>query len=179
MKFIIWTTNPAKLKAIEEWIAKCNYFDGEKVEIIWEKMNSNVSDMPISLEENMQWAKNRAENLKKKWIEWNFFVWMEWWTTKIWEKAYLFWAIYILDKNWNWHFWLSNFMEVPEKFEKWIYENGEELWIILGKETKDKNASKKWWAFWAWSDWNLTRTDQFVFAFLSAIPPFFNKFYLK
>ncbi|MCD5382665.1 DUF84 family protein [Candidatus Gracilibacteria bacterium] len=179
MKFIIGTTNPAKLKAIEEGIAKCNYFDGEKVEIIGEKMNSNVSDMPISLEENMQGAKNRAENLKKKGIEGNFFVGMEGGTTKIGEKAYLFGAIYILDKNGNGHFGLSNFMEVPEKFEKGIYEDGEELGIILGKETKDKNASKKGGAFGAWSDGNLTRTDQFVFAFLSAIPPFFNKFYLK
>ena len=178
MKIFVWTTNPAKLNAIREWIEKCNYFKNKnEVEIIWEKISSWVSDMPLSLEENILWAKNRAENLKKAWFDWDFFIWMEWWTTKIWDKAYLFWALYILDKNWKWHLWISNLMEVPKSFEKAIYEDWEELWVVLWKATWDSEASKKWWAFWAWSDMNLTRSDQFVFAFLSAIPPFFNKYY--
>ena len=99
--------------------------------------------------------KTRIENLKKffdeKWEDFDFFIWMEWWTTKFWwtswETAFLFWAIYILDKNWEWHFWFSNFMEVPENFAKWIYENWEEKnndgWSV-NFEYKTNNTSDIW-----------------------------------
>lgn len=57
MKIVIWTTNPAKVKAIEEAIEKCVYFEWKNIEIITLKVASNVSDMPKSLEENMKKVK--------------------------------------------------------------------------------------------------------------------------
>jgi hypothetical protein len=39
--------------AIEEAIKKCIYFKGKKIELISLKVESNISDMPISEEENM------------------------------------------------------------------------------------------------------------------------------
>jgi hypothetical protein len=47
----------------------------------------------------------------------------------------------------------------------------------LAQTTKEENASKKWWAFAHWSDDMITRTDQFVLAFTSAIVAFYNKYY--
>ena len=176
MKIAIWTMSPPKVAAIEEAINNCHYFEWQNIEFITLKVNSDISDMPITIEENMQWAKNRALNSKKE-VEADFYIWMEWWTSKIWEKAYLFWVVYVLDNNWKWHFWFSNMMEVPEIFEKRIYENKEELWPVLTEITWIEWASKKTWAFWAWSDDILVRKDQFKFAFLSAIPTFFNKYY--
>ena len=176
MKIVIWTKSPPKVAAIKEAIKKCTYFKWEDIEIIPLKVESWISDMPVSIEENMQWAKNRAENSKKE-IEADFYIWMEWWTSKIWEKAYLFWVVYIISKTWEWHFWFSNMMEVPKYFEEKIYTEWLELGPILSEATKEENASKKWWAFWHWSNDMLTRKDQFMFAFLSAIPPFFNKYY--
>lgn len=176
MKIVIWTTNPAKLKAIEEAISKCIYFKWENIEIIPFKVESGVSDMPLTLEENMTWAKNRSLNCKKEMI-WDLYVWMEWWTQIIWEKAYLFWVVYILNNEWVWHFWISNMMEVPNVFVDRLYKNKEILWDVLEELTWIAWASKKDWAFWAWSDNILTRKDQFKFAFLSAIPGFYNNFY--
>ncbi len=176
MKIVIWTKSPPKVAAIEEAVKNCPYFKWQNIEIIELKVNSDISDMPISIEENMLWAKNRANNCKKE-INADFYIGMEWWTSKIWEKAYLFWVVYILDNNWNWHYWFSNMMEVPKYFEEKIYNEWLELWPVLSEATKEENASKKWWAFWHWSDNLLTRKDQFIFAFNSAIPPFFNKYY--
>ena len=176
MKIAIWTKSPPKVAAIEEAIKKCVYFDKENIEIIPLKVSSDISDMPTSLEENMKWAYNRTYNCKKE-VEADFYIWMEWWTNIIDDKAYLFGVVYILDKNWNWHYGVSNMMEVPEYFRQKIYDEGLELWPVLSEATKEENASKKWGAFWHWSDDMLTRKDQFVLAFLSWIVPFFNKYY--
>lgn len=172
----IWTKSPPKVSAIEEAISKCVYFKNKEIEIITLKVASWISDMPISEEENMDWAKTRAENCKKE-LKADFYIWMEGWTTMILDKAYLFWVVYILDNNWKWHYWFSNKMEVPEYFRGKVYDDNLELWPVLSEATKEENASQKWWAFGHWSDGMLTRKDQFVLAFLSWIVPFFNKYY--
>ena len=176
IKIAVWTTNPAKLKAIEEVIEKTIYFKDYNVEIIPLKVSSWISDMPLSEVENMEWAKNRALNCKKE-VEADYYVWMEGGTTMIADKAYLFWVVYILDSFWKWHFGFSNKMEVPEYFRAKIYDENLELWPVLSEATSEENASKKWWAFAHWSDDMLTRKDQFILAFLSGIVPFFNKYY--
>jgi len=176
MRIAIWTKSPPKVEAIKEAIKKCIYFEWMDVEVISEKVDSGISDMPISMEENMQWAKNRAENISKI-VDSDLYVWMEGWTTKIWDKVYLFWVVYILNNNWNWHFWISNMMEVPEIFHKRIYDNWEELWPILKEISWEEWASQKNWAFWHWSDNMYTRKDQFIIAFISWIVPFYNKYY--
>lgn len=176
MKIVIWTTAAPKVAAIEEAVKTCPYFEWINVEIVPLKVESGISDMPLSEEENMTWARNRAINAKKEEMA-DFYVWMEGWTTMIWDKAYLFWVVYIMDNEWNWHFWFSNRMEVPEIFRKRIYDNLEDLGPVLTEITWVEWASKKTWAFWAWSDDMLTRKDQFLLAFLSAIPAFYNKYY--
>lgn len=176
MKIAIWTKSPPKVAAIESAIKQCDYFKWKNIEFITLKVESWISDMPISLEENMDWARNRAINTKNKILA-DLYIGMEWWMTKIEDKAYLFWVVYILNNSNKWHFWFSNMMEVPKIFEKRVYENLEELWPVLSEITWEKWASKKNWAFWHWSDDILTRKDQFTFAFLSAIPAFYNKYY--
>jgi non-canonical (house-cleaning) NTP pyrophosphatase len=176
MKIAIWTLSAPKVAAIEEAVKKCPYFEGLDIKIIPMSVKSWISDMPLSEEENMTWARNRAIACKSE-IEADFYVWMEGWTTMIWETAYLFWVVYIMDNSWNWHFGFSNRMEVPELFRKRIYDNLEDLGPVLSEITWIEWASKKTWAFGAWSDDMLTRKDQFVLAFLSAIPAFYNKYY--
>lgn len=176
MKIAIGTKAAPKLAAIEEWIKRCPYFDWIEVELIPMDVESGIGDMPLSQEENMTWARNRAINCKAK-IEADFYIWMEGWATMIWEKAYLFWVVYIMDNSGEWHFGFSNHMEIPEIFRKRIYDNLEDLGPVLSEITWIEWASKKTWAFWAWSDDLLTRKEQFLLAFLSAIPAFYNKYY--
>jgi len=176
MKIAIGTKSPPKVAAIEEAIKKCVYFKWIEVELISKKVDSDISDMPLTTEENMTWAKNRAENTSKI-TDADFYIGMEWWTTRIWEKAYLFWVVYVLDNAWKWHYGMSNLMEVPMVFDDRIYNKAEELWPVLQELTGVESASKKTWAFWHWSDDMLTRKDQFLLAFISAIVPFYNKYY--
>jgi len=176
MKIAIWTKSPPKVNAIEEAIENCKYFEWENIEFTTLKVDSWISDMPTSLEENMKWAENRAKNSKKE-IKADLYIWMEWWMHILGEKAYLFWVVYVLDNNWEWHYGFSNMMEVPKLFKHRIYENNQELWPVLTELSWEQWASQKNWAFGHWSDNLLTRKDQFMFAFLSAIPPFYNKYY--
>jgi len=132
--------------------------------------------MPISLEENMKGAYNRTLNSKKE-VQADLYIWMEWWMQMIDNKAYLFWVVYILDNKWEWHYWFSNMIEVPELFRKKIYEDGLELWAVLAEITNEEKISHKWWAFDCWSDGMMTRKSQFVLAFMSTIVPFYNKYY--
>ena len=177
MKIVVWTKAKPKVLAIKEAIEKCHYLSKEKIEIVELKVKSGISDMPTSIEENMIWARNRALNCQKEIKDADFYIWMEGWTSFIGEKTYLFWVVYILNKKWEWHFGFSNMMEVPAYFHKKIYNEKMELGPVLQEATWIENASKKNWAFWAWSDDILTRKDQFVMAFLSAIPTFYNKYY--
>lgn len=178
MKIALWTMSPPKIAAIESAIEECIYFKWMDIEIISKNVNSWIPEMPTTMEENMQGAINRARNVAKH-IEADYYLGMEWWTTIIWDKSYLFWTVYILNNNWEWHYWLSNMMEIPNEFKKRIYEKWETLWPVLSEITWEKWAFNKSWAFWHWSDEMLTRKDQYILAFLSAIPPFYNKYYKK
>ncbi len=70
-------------------------------------------------------------------------------------------------------------VEVPQIFYEKIYNEKQELGPILSEITGVSGASKKNGAFGAWTDDIFTRKDQFVFAFLSAIAPFYNQYYKK
>lgn len=176
MKIAIWTQAPPKVEAIKDAIKKCYYFDSEEIEIINNKVESWISEMPISTQEIMIWAKNRAVNIKNK-IEADFYIWMEWGTSYMLDKTYLFWVVFIIDNKWNKHYWISNFIELPKVFHEKIYLEKLELWPVLANISGVENASKKNWAFWAWTNNIITRKDQFEIAFLSAIAPFFNEYY--
>lgn len=101
MKIIIGTESPPKVQAIMEAIAKCPFFEGKNPEIITAKVNSEISDMPTSMTENMLGAKNRAQNAQKLHPDVDFAIGMEGGTDFIGEKSYLFGVVYILDKNGN------------------------------------------------------------------------------
>jgi inosine/xanthosine triphosphatase len=177
MKIAIGTQAPPKVNAIKEAVEKCVYLKWQKIDIISKKVDSGIWEMPISLEENILWAQNRAKNLIKEWVEADLYIWMEGWTTIIWENSYLFWAVYIIDKKWKWSLWLSPMMQLPDIFHERVYTHWEELGPVLSEITWVEWASKKTGSFGHWSDDMLTRKDQFFLAFTAAICPFYNKYY--
>jgi len=175
MKVIVWTKNHVKLNAVKLAINDVPYLKNENIEIVPLSVESGVSSMPKTLEETILWAKNRAYNCKKS-SEWDFFVWMEWWTTIIENKAYLFWVVYILN-NTEEHFWISNMLEVPEFFRKKIYDEWLELWPLMKEMISKEEALNYAWTLWYWTDNVFTREYEFMLAFKSAIVPFYNKYY--
>jgi len=177
MKIAIWTTRTPKVDWIKEWVEKCPYLNKEKIDYITEKVSSDISDMPLSLEETMQWAKNRANNLKKNWIEADFYIGIEWWTYILNNKSYLVGIVYVENKEWEWHFGFSPAIEVPEKIRKMLYEDWKELGPIMEELSWIVDIRSSNWSMGAWSNDMLHRKDEFVLAFQAAISPFFNKYY--
>jgi non-canonical (house-cleaning) NTP pyrophosphatase len=176
MKIAIWTKSPPKILAIEKAIKEVVYFKDLDFEIISEKASSWISDMPLTMDENMKWAENRAKNLIKEWIEADFYIWMEWGTTIIDNIAYLFGVVYIFDWK-EGHFGVSNMLPCPEIIKKWLYEQGKELWPYMDEISGLTEVKNNEWAFALLSDDMLLRSEQFVIAFKSAICPFYNKYY--
>lgn len=177
MKIAIGTKSPPKVSAIEEAATNCKYFKKEKIEVTGKKVDSGISDMPLSLDETIHGAHTRAKNIKEKIKNADLYIGMEWWVTIIRGIAYLFWVVYIIDKTGKEHFGISPMMQVPEEFRRRIYENKEELGPVLTEITWEKWASKKGGAFAHRSDDMVTRKDQFILAFTTAICPFYNEYY--
>lgn len=178
MKIAIWTTRAPKVEGIKQWIKQCPYFDNiDNIEYILEKVESGISDMPLSIEETMLWAKNRAQNIKKHSIEADYYIWIEGGTTHIWDKKYIWWVVYVEDNSWKWHYGFSPMIEVPSKIEKMLYEDWLELWPIMWELSWNTDIRSENWSMWAWSNDMLTREAEFKSAFQAAISPFFNDYY--
>lgn len=177
MKIAIGTTSPPKVAAIEKVIDSSVFFSWATIQYVCEKVPSDVSDMPLSLEENMNWAKNRAQNTKKLIDDADYYIGMEWWTQIIENKAYLFWVCYIENSLWESHYGFSPLLEVPEDITKWLYENGEELWPLISQISGQEKVWNKNGAFWIWTQDQFTRKDQFHAAIICSFAPFFSKYY--
>ena len=177
MKIAIWTLKTPKVEWVKEAVKNCPYFKDIDIDYILESVSSDISDMPLSFDEIMSWAKNRAQNIKKKWINADFYVWIEWWTTDIGWVKYIWWIIYIEDNLWEWHFGFSPMIEVPKLIEKKLYIEKLELWPVMSELSWITNIQSQNGSMWAWSDDMFTRKDEFEAAFKAAICPFYNKFY--
>ena len=95
MLIAIWSLRKPKTDAVESAIQNCPYFQWQYIKYETKNAASNVSDMPLSIEEIMLWAKNRVKNLRKEVKNADFYIWLEWGTSKIWKKYFLFWVTYI------------------------------------------------------------------------------------
>lgn len=169
--------NPVKIDSVKLSAEKCHYFDGETIQVNGKNVASDISDMPLSMDEVMLWAKNRAHNLKKSWEDADYYIGVEGGTTIIWEKAYLFGVTHILHSSWEEHLWFTTFMEVPEYFRKWIYEEWKELWPMEDEVNKVENVWQKNGSFGMWTDDLLSRRGSFEISFFCAIAPFYNRNY--
>ena len=179
MYFLIGTTNIPKSEAIEQVLRESPY--------IWEdlhtskfKVNSWVPDMPITLKDIKNGAKNRTIELRKIDPNADFYIWMEWWVYKDfeWENYWIMWVVYIENQEGIGHYWYSYHLEVPEKVVKilhnWNWLDLEEIMHSLGAEA---NIGGTGWSPSLWTDGVLVRKDEFIFAAQAALAPFFNKYY--
>ena len=120
--FAIGTTRAPKVEGIQSGVAECPYFKNTDVDYILQSVSSDISDMPKSLEETMQWAKNRAKNLKKAGIIANYYIGIEGGINDLGERKFLGGIVYIENAEGEWRFGFSPFMEIPKAVEKRIFE---------------------------------------------------------
>ena len=179
MKIAIGTLKAPKVEGIKTAIHDCPYFSSTTEEIVYilEAVESGISAMPLSMAETMEGAKNRAQNLKKKGIQADFYVGMEGGVTPIADKKYIFGTVYVENPAGEGHFGFSPMMEVPSIVEKKLYEEKLELGPVMSELAGILNIQSQNGSMSAWSEDMLKRNDEFEFAFKAAISPFYNKYY--
>ena len=79
MKIALGTERAPKIQGIKDGIATCPYFEGirDSIEYICKAVPSDISDMPLSIEEVILGAENRARNLQKLGIEADYYIGIE------------------------------------------------------------------------------------------------------
>lgn len=177
IKILVWTTNPTKIKSIENASKKCVYFEKEEREITGVSVPSGISEMPLSLEETTHGAINRAKNCQSANKNSDYYIGIEWGVTLIQWKAFLVWVVCIMKNRWEYHLGFSPFLEIPKSWERELYENEADLGELTDRKTGEENTGKKDGAMWALSDNMITRSDMFEQAFFCAISPFYNTYY--
>lgn len=178
MKILVWSTNPVKVNAVKSCVEKYPHFQNMQVEVVWVNVNSEVSDMPLSRDEILLGARNRAHNLRKSYDA-DLYVGMEWWADQIGKKAYLYGVTHILSTSWEEHIGFSAAIEIPHQIQVWIFVHGQELGPLQDKISGEKDTKKKLWSHGMWSDSMMNRQFEFETAFFCAISPFYNKYYIS
>lgn len=177
MLIAIWSTRKPKVEAVESTIQNCPYFLWQNIEYKTQKVDSDVSDMPLSIEEIMQWAKNRVKSLKIEIDNADFYIWLEWGTSKIGDRYFLFWATYIENQDWKWYYGFSPMMEIPDKIAEELYTHKKDLWDVIEEYSNKQDVRSNNWTLWELSDDMIKRTESFTIATQAAIAPFFNKYW--
>jgi len=179
MKIAISSIKTPKVNAVKNVINNCKYFKPilDEIEYLPKSVNSGVSDMPMTIEETMAWAKGRVDNLRKEIDDAAYYFWIEWWVMQVWNMWFLWWVVYTENNDSSQgHYWLTPFMEIPvaimDRLLKW-----EDLWPLMSELSWVENLRNKQWVLWVWSDWMLDREHSFEEACKAAIAPFFNRYY--
>ena len=125
LTFAVGTTRAPKVDGIKAGLEICatRYptLDVERV-FVCEKTESGVSDMPLSIEETMQGAKNRANSLLAQGIDADYYVGIEGGVSRFGEKSYLFGTVYVQNREGEGHFGISPMIEVPSAIDRMLYE---------------------------------------------------------
>lgn len=179
MKIAIGTLRAPKVEGIKEAIAVCPYFSEVKnnIEYILQNVSSDVPGMPLSTEEIMKGAKNRADNLFKAGIQADYYIGIEGGTTRLDGRAYIHGCVYVRDSGGTGHYGFSAMISVPKLVEKRLYEEGLELGPVMGELSGRIDIRSENGSVGAWTDDMFTRKDEFGTAFKMAIAPFYNKYY--
>lgn len=180
LTFAVGTTRAPKVDGIKEGLSECatRYPDlSVATEFVCEKTESGVSDMPLSVEETMEGAKNRANNLLTMGIEADYYVGIEGGTTRFGDKAYLFGTVYVRNRHGEGHFGLSPMVEVPSEIDRLLYVEGRELGPVMAELSGKTDIRSENGSMGAWTEDMFTRKDEFSVAMKAAMAPFFNAYY--
>jgi len=126
MKIIICTENKAKIQAIEEVLIKV----WSNIEMIGEKFSSDVSEQPLTEEEGIKGAINRAKNAKLKYSDADYYIGMEGYVDTNKYGMFLAGIVAIVDKHGKIGVGTSAKMQLPTFIQKRITD-GEELGPLI------------------------------------------------
>ncbi|CAN5156691.1 inosine/xanthosine triphosphatase [soil metagenome] len=170
MKVAIGTKNPVKIAAVEEAFRKV--WPDKNFEFISVDVKSEVSDQPMSDEESIQGATNRAKSAKEK-IKAEFGVGLEGGLQKIGDRWFDCGWIAVLDNQNNKGFGSSIRMEVPPKMMKLIRE-GNELGKVVDIVFDVENSKHSNGHFGLMTGNAITRKEGYRDGVIAALAAFIN-----
>jgi len=177
MDIALGTKNEAKAKWVKEAVLELSMFDSVFPQYSYHSVETGVSDTPLSLEEAILWAKNRAQALADdERVDADYYIWLEWAVTKIWDDpaTYIYGYVYALNKFGRWYGWFSPLMILPDNISHLLYEEWKDLGEITGKLSGDSEISQTLGSFGYYSDKIMTRDESFKIATKMAFVPFSN-----
>jgi inosine/xanthosine triphosphatase len=155
---------------------------GTSIEIVGVDVESGVNHTPMSREESMRGARQRADALqriaKQQSKPWNYFVGLEGGLDSAVEtgKRRVFlesWA-YVSDGT-RGHFGRSGAVELPEALAEEVFVKGVELSVAIDRFAGEAGIRDAQGAWGVLSANKITRQEAFRVALIAAFAPFFNQ----
>jgi inosine/xanthosine triphosphatase len=154
---------------------------GTSIEIVGFEVESGVNHTPLSREESMRGARQRAEALKKIAQEeakpWNYFVGLEGGLDSVIEdgerRVFLESWAYVSDGT-HGHFGRSGAVELPDGLAEEVFAKGTELSVAIDQFAGEAGIRDAQGAWGVLSGNKITRQEAFRVALIAAFAPFFN-----
>jgi inosine/xanthosine triphosphatase len=154
---------------------------GTSIEIVGMEVESGVNHTPLSREESMRGARQRAETLQKMAQEegrlWNYFVGLEGGLDSVTEngerRVFLESWAYVSDGT-RGHFGRSGAVELPEVLAEEVFVNGTDLSVAIDRFAGEAGIRDAQGAWGVLSANKITRQEAFRVALIAAFAPFFN-----
>lgn len=179
----VGSTRKPKLGAVRDAVASIGSLlaPGAEIDVVGVEVESGVSHTPVSREELMQGARQRAEAVAKlagQYREpWNFFVGLEGGFDLVQEngsrRVFLeSWAF--VSDGLSGFFGRSGSIEVPEVVAEEVVDRGVELSVAIDRFAGEVGIRDAQGAWGVLSGNLITRQDSFRVAVISAFAPFYN-----
>lgn len=179
----VGSTRKPKLGAVRDAVASLGKLlaPNAEIDVVGVEVESGVSHTPVSREELMQGARQRAEAVAKLGEQnrepWNFFVGLEGGFDVIQEdgvrRVFLeSWAF--VSDGFSGFFGRSGSIEVPEVVAEEVVERGVELSVAIDRFAGEVGIRDAQGAWGVLSGNLITRQDSFRVAVIAAFAPFYN-----
>ena len=179
----VGSTRKPKLAAVREAVdGMSDLLAAEtSIEIVGVEVESGVNHTPLSCEESMRGARQRAERLrqvaKREAKPWNYFVGLEGGLAVIEDgerRVFLESWAYVSDGT-RGHFGRSAAVELPEALAEEVFVRGRELSIAIDQFAGEAGIRDAQGAWGVLSGNKITRQEAFRVALIAAFAPFFNQ----
>jgi len=180
----VGSTRKPKLAAVREAIEGVSALLGPEtsVAIVGVEVESGVNHTPLSREESMRGARQRAETLQTRARQeakpWNYFVGLEGGLDAIIEggqrRVFLESWAYVSDGTLG-YFGRSGAIELPEALVEEVFVNGAELSVAIDQFAGQAGIRDAQGAWGVLSGNRITRQEAFRVALIAAFAPFFNQ----
>ena len=152
------------------------------IEIVGVQVESGVNHTPLSCEESMRGARQRADALYKiaqqEGKQWNYFVGMEGGLDSVLEngerRVFLESWAYVSDGT-RGHFGRSGAIELPAELAEQVFVRGTELSVAIDQFAGEAGIRDAQGAWGILSANKITRQEAFRVALIAAFAPFFNR----